>query len=870
MLFDLVAHNEFSPAGSSPASTATSPPSSMSADGSPTPMRRVKSAVLTHKKSAASPLRPGTNISPLRFALHQSQLADQLGQGRKGQRPHSSPASSPLRMSMVKKGMKNIFAPPAHERGQEGQLVKQPSNSKFLAPPEQVKRRVPIKTLPVHSVTEATLKPLGNREGLRSMEDIPKDLSAIVTVHPVNKALPALPPSEGLTTNHLGLPVPPPADRITPRRPANRPPGISLPPIPDDEIAKPTPPGRVSRLPPQLALEIKSARWSGLLGVPPAGDNFHSQPASIYSESVVSDMLSPDIGTGDNRNSFDFTGEYASLDQGTQRISFVEALAKFQRAERGIPPLPRSPGMLDLHKACEQAPEDYTLQTNSTHNANNTFGLGIEDKPAYARSKRESYQTSHSESDASDAIGLASEASGTDDEASMIDALINSTGRSPQSPRSAITSLASRASTSPSATGRSPRPPPFKGNPVFQQRISQVKDNMTPHASTSPEVVIGSVIEPSPQPPRLTATLDCLPAAKSGDENAGRHARMASLEPPPVGRFGHDRADSGLSIDSMSSIGAVIETGISGEYTNYFEVNFANHLIARAQQARALHLPPPATQRTDSSDTILPHHSVSRQGLRGAAVGPKQHHRRNSSIASLESIGVEPDVASGPPISMHNTKRASYVSRHRRDGSEGSFGRPDWASHRRGSSGESAGSISSSISVARLVRPGLGERMFLLDGGVQLTSITGSPAEEELRSRGKGSIVPSEVVRYERRSDEFFGHTSEARAGVTGSGHGMTRMESKDFIIHPLRPVSVVTNSSCEDEEIGDDTSINVAKYAKHLMPNSPSVAQNEECFEGLGEDDTMRKHLMSSRVSKLTSRSRHSAWSYQHIDIVH
>ena len=79
--------------------------------------------------------------------------------------------------------------------------------------------------------------------------------------------------------------------------------------------------GRVSPIPPQLTLDLVESR-----------DN----RASIFSEFL--EPLTTD------RNSFDFTGEYAALDLGHERASFVEALAQMQSTRHLIlPSLPPTP-----------------------------------------------------------------------------------------------------------------------------------------------------------------------------------------------------------------------------------------------------------------------------------------------------------------------------------------------------------------------------------------------------------------------------------------------------------------------------------------------------------------------------------------------
>jgi hypothetical protein len=317
-----------------------------------------------------------------------------------------------------------------------------------------------------------------------------------------------------------------------------------------------------------------------------------------------------------------------------------------------------------------------------------------------------------------------------------------------------------------------------------------------------------------------------------------------------------------MSIATLSSVGSVIDTSETArEYTNYFEVNFTQHL---AKQTGATQ----AHSRGTSVDSLYVDTSDPRAPTRRA------HHRRKSSIISVESIGVIGQVLSTglPPNSLYNNvRRSGYISKHRRDGStDSAFGRSDWASHRRSMSTESN---SSATSVSRIVRPGLGDRMFQLDGGVQLSSITGSPADALTHSRGRGGSWASsdrEEVSYDAMFDSspkdasfdslfdsrgaaseleteaeveakrYSLSSSSTEKRTSGSSESVFGADTEEavikqgFFLKGMSPVSAI--SSGLSSENGEDTFLDVKRYIKRAK---------EECFESAGEE-----HMSESATS--------------------
>lgn len=311
--------------------------------------------------------------------------------------------------------------------------------------------------------------------------------------------------------------------------------------------------------------------------------------------------------------------------------------------------------------------------------------------------------------------------------------------------------------------------------------------------------------------------------------------------PPKRWQRSHRRDESGLSIATLSSVGDVIDTAeMDREYTNYFEVNFAQHLAK-------------GNNRSAHSRNASVASSIVEKIDRRAPTRRANHHRRNSSILSVESVG-----ARAPPSAAFNkNRRSGYISKHRREGSiDSAWGRSDWASHRRN---ESTDSNASAVSVARISRPGLGDRMFQLDTAVQLSTIAGSPADLPTHSRGQSfdSLDQIGEISYdtlfdgsqrqasfdslfdanastqaaeEKRYSTITASTDKRSSGPSESIFGHDTEEAvikQGFFLRGVRPMSAV--SSGMSSETGEDTFIDVKKYNKRVV--------KEECFEGEGED---------------------------------
>lgn len=709
--------------------------------------------MLVNNRSSANSLRPpSVNVSPLKLALHRSQAA--ANKQAKAEAPERSESmiDSPPRQSMVRKGMRNIFAPPSP------MVSKNPDSTMLhLATTSITNEAVRMSQILKHTVLCQNNEPLLEVNGT---SDVPFDLKAVVVN--TEAAESGYSPNKTL---RLGLPAAPPQNRISPRRPGPSPPALSLPPVPD-----------------ALLPEIESAHC--LAPDVTAGCDAH--------DSIFVDTLS--AGFNEYRNSFDFTSEYQALDQGTQRASFVEAL--------------RNVGSVQMFMGDD-------LSSVPAAATKTTAISPVDQVPSFHIQKPSDSTTQHIVSHDSD------DSDDEDDELGDEEAFEHV---------AEIHHVMGIAKTSPA------RREPFKGQVAFQQHMSMKQQPS--HASFgAPEAVTSTELPPFP-------TL-----------------------PPPLVNFeprGHKRAES--SVATMSSIGSVIGTGAEREYTNYFD-----YVVPSAQS----HSRQPSLTGTieEVANERLPRHSPSRESLASFTFGAqlssrpvtrRGHHRRNSSIQSVDSVGgsdYNSLIGNGPPVSMHNNRRSSYVSKHRRNlSSQSSFGRPDWAAHRRNTS--AASSTCSNTSVSQILRPGLGDRMFQLDGGVQLTSISGSPPDDAAKASTScqrsaswdslfdttcGKIAHDSLFDASRArvvDDSLFNAPSAPRESFMSSADESSRTSigadsffgpeqqsaNDKFFLRGLRPISTIstdTSNSIADDTFADATARNVTKRVREL----------ERCLQGTGED---------------------------------
>lgn len=747
-LLSLVSHFNFSPAGTVSPSPRPSPrphtveimesPASITSTvlqevhgSSPTPMRRIKSAMLASKSSTITLKQGSPQVSPLRLALHQAQVAAHQ---------RISPTGSPLKKITASAGTqdakvsqkRNVFAPPS------------PQLTATLQPPISPAVHPDIETVgmprPLSTVTSVPPQPPRAAPTHLFNADLPDDLRDLFI--------------DMVDFGEPSIPLPPPSIRRIPvppfagRRPSRRDLRAAVPPGPTASSVQPVPSPSInlSQVHDFSAFEVEVPR------------------TSLFSEGR----------DAEHRNSFDFdfTNEYAQLDLGEERASFMEPVQMLAEGDMPLgeigfdmpplPPLPSRPSM-------------------SIKEEDEVEGQFADVDDEQLDEKEDSSATFGNPSIRSNEITLARN-----------------------------------------------RPSPFTGQLAFQQHAAKTR------ASHSPKTVCESPLVPlSPSPLNSTS-----------------YGAAELLPLPPAQR--HHRDESGLSIATMSSVGGVIETDIAGEYTNYFDVEFARDNERRAS----------AISSVDKVSDILGGHSARSSMSRDSLSGPvdrkraptrRTHHRRNSSISSLDSVDLI-DVqlgVNGPPISMHNLRRSSYISKHRRSLSgETAYnhnynlnaGRSDCAAHHRRNS--STDSATSTVSAGRIARPGLGERMFQLDGGVQLTSITGSPAvippddrcasPTPSGSTYKDSILDGPTYDALGRDSIFdsscaTGDTSLDADSIFGTDESVLAIKKeggiRQFCLRPVSEISTATSSS----EDADDTFMNVNKWKKEVT-----------CLEADGEDNTM------------------------------
>ncbi|WWC63483.1 uncharacterized protein I303_106086 [Kwoniella dejecticola CBS 10117] len=757
-LFNLVSCLEFSPASSN-SPTIHRMGSRNSFNGSPTPVRRVRSALLSSKVSVSSLKPPSVNISPLKIALHRAQAAA-------NQQPMSPP-----RESLVRKGMRNIFSPPSPVPQKHGAL---PSHPELTDSNKSTDERAGSTQL--IGATRNNGQTESHQDGLHS--DLPEDLRAFFgnTSAAFGDAL------SPVKATSLGLPAPPPQNRKSSRRCNRAPPALSLPPVPD---------------------------------VPMPATNYTAVCLDVQDEdneqdlTMQEDMLS--VANGDRRNSFDFTNEYASLDQGDQRASFVEALRKVNSNPMMLPALPPVPALPDIDSMITPTSEVI---------------------PSFHISKPSDSTSLHEDSEDEDDDGEFGDDETLDDTA-------------------VINHVVGIAKTSPV------RREPFRGQFAFQQHVATMPRHQESHASFgAPEPVLS------------------IPEAPA----------------PGKGRRGHHkRGESGISIATMSSIGSVIGTGNEREYTNYFDVNFTNnqnathtrhHSTAETIDEVSESSPP---RRVTSQDSISSSIAENAGGKTRPTTRRGHHHRRNSSIVSVNSLSeaIGHNLSVGPPVSLHNSRRPSYgyISKHRRNASsESSFGRPDWAAHRRKSS--SVSTAASNFSISQIARPGLGDRMFQLDGGVQLTSITGSPPDAETASHSNRSSAY--IQQHQRESswdslfdgtqskidDSLFDHGQQSRDSMFDSDSSFNRSSAdgdslfgpeqssakKPFFLKSLRPVSTVSTATSVSN--GDDTFQHVQNYIQNVVTPVKAIPREiQACLQAEGEDTSNMTPLIKAKVQSVPGR---------------
>nr|ODN86162.1 hypothetical protein L203_04280 [Cryptococcus depauperatus CBS 7841] len=412
---------------------------------------------------------------------------------------------------------------------------------------------------------------------------------------------------------------------------------------------------------------------------------------------------------------------------------------------------------------------------------------------------------------------------------------------------------------------------PFKGQVAFQQHMSMKK-------ASNPSFVASG--------PTISADLDPL-----------------TSQPRVVSQgHGHQRGQS--SVGTMSSIGSVI--GNEREYTNYFEYDVPSgdslsHQTSTSSMSEALadetsletSLDNNSSSSFNSDDFSYQDRTISRPGQHCHAV----------SIQSIDSIGsadVNTSSEGIPPFGMYNGSQEGCISRHCRGlSSATTIGRPDWAGHHYNAS---IASTVSNISVSQIVRPGLGDRMFQLDGGVQLTSITGSPppeCESDPRQKRyswdslfdepcsqilddslfnpKQCGIADEALYYSGYERDSYQSTVYDSSRISIGGDSLFGPErnptQKCFVLRGLRHMSTVSTDSTIS--VADNTFANATAYGqvtKKVREHEQNMLADNDVPFGIKSPKTFtERQMLSSATSQYSAsichRSEELAFSDVSVD---
>jgi hypothetical protein len=260
-----------------------------------------------------------------------------------------------------------------------------------------------------------------------------------------------------------------------------------------------------------------------------------------------------------------------------------------------------------------------------------------------------------------------------------------------------------------------------------------------------------------------------------------QHALPSLPAPEFQPQANHRRDTSTMSFASISSLGMPLGgSSLSHDYTNYFENNYTG-----IDDILPPPLPPLAPMPTYNNGASLTRH----------------RHQRSASGSSIGSLaGAEISYVSGSIRMSSRPARPALVTRHQPQSStDSTTGRSDWRAHRRISS-----SASSVVSVSRISRPTIGERMFERDERVKLNSF-----HEGENMRWSISSFASFA------SCDASGEAESAEASNRESLFGASSEPAgKNFFIKGP-PISGISMS---DDEDPDDTFSGMSKALKEVQ----------------------------------------------------
>ncbi|KAJ7459292.1 hypothetical protein FB451DRAFT_1046300 [Mycena latifolia] len=356
------------------------------------------------------------------------------------------------------------------------------------------------------------------------------------------------------------------------------------------------------------------------------------------------------------------------------------------------------------------------------------------------------------------------------------------------------------------------------------------------------------------------------------------HNNRPAFYPPPVAsnrRVPHARQDSLFSIASVSSYGHVTNPGINDP----FEYGLPMPSLRERPSSEDLSVSmsinvddtfsflgrDPVRKRVESDASSFYFKAPAQPAARG--------HRRRESNMSVSS--------QGPPISFYNYNRSfgnhrlsendtstsgsSLAHTYATYGANG--GRAAWAKHRPDSSVDS---MLSDFSVARLGRPGVGDKMFdtAADHGMPLRAISASPPESRSGLRNRSSF--DSIMDEERRSsmeDSLFEKTGHRSSMSSDSVFGYDDQHAPNGHLLPpgqFRPLSVLSiHNSVHSPMKEDDTMISMLggghvrrRSIGSVFEASPCVRVEKRKHIAFQEDDGPHKARIVTKASIASTSS--------------
>ncbi|KAF7339245.1 hypothetical protein MVEN_02002300 [Mycena venus] len=348
------------------------------------------------------------------------------------------------------------------------------------------------------------------------------------------------------------------------------------------------------------------------------------------------------------------------------------------------------------------------------------------------------------------------------------------------------------------------------------------------------------------------------------------HNNRPAFYPPPVAsnnrRVPHAKQDSVFSIASVSSYGHVTNPGAPDpfeyglvmpslrERPSSEDLSVSMSIHSQEDTFAFLAREPPQRQRVASDASSFYFKAPAQPSARG--------HRRRESNMSVSSQG-------GPPISFYNYNRSygdhrlsendtstsgsSLAHQYAAYGATG--GRAAYARHRQDSSMDS---VMSDFSVARLGRPGLGERMFDTAGGQPLRAISASPPESRSDLRNRSSF--DSIIDEERRSsmeDSLFEKTGHRSSMSSDSVFGYDDHHMPNGHLLPptaFRPLSVLSfnNSTGHSPARENDTMITMLDGGHVRRRSIGSIYEASPCVRV-----EKRKHIAFQEDEMAPNKAR-------------